>query len=438
MKTIISASILSFIMFFTNTSGDITFNQEKYSSIETNNDLAYNETRYNPEYESEYWNLLKNKYSRIFYEGMVETDFSNSDTNLIYVYSDDEMANYSNIDIVKGIQYARFDHPELELLDFKPVEKEKTRFGKIISHSTSFHCGNYQEYKNLLEKINLEIDDLVKKVNNTENPVEKHRLIFNWIIQNVEYSKNDLDIGYVDFENEEYLLGRYETNSTQNIYGAIIEKKAICDGIADAYKYICNRCKLECITVHGYIGDRNNEIYHAWNIVKIDNEWYLIDATWNLEYDYFKYFLVSNLYKNNRKPFKVGGEIPGYAFDKNKKNEDLIFIDSNNENLIQTTKGMKFELEDENFKLRIGNTNSSICVDLKSQNLLQDLSSSIIKVKTNAKITKTIYYDYYGCVAKIDHKSKYEVEFKYGVNYTDLYLEYRGNEYKLRLYSSLE
>lgn len=87
--------------------------------------------------------------------------------------------------------------------------------------------------------------------------------------------------------------------------GALVNRLAVCDGYAKAYKLLCNKAGIECEVVYGKaITDVNSDIGHAWNIVKIDGIWYQIDVTFddpimsdmssgeceagkNLTYDYY-------------------------------------------------------------------------------------------------------------------------------------------------------
>lgn len=64
--------------------------------------------------------------------------------------------------------------------------------------------------------------------------------------------------------------------------GALVNRLAVCDGYAKAYKLLCNKAGIECEVVYGKAatnGDSN--IGHAWNIVKIDGIWYQIDVTFD-------------------------------------------------------------------------------------------------------------------------------------------------------------
>lgn len=60
--------------------------------------------------------------------------------------------------------------------------------------------------------------------------------------------------------------------------GVFLKGLAVCEGYAEAFKLLCDREGVPCITVLG-TGDGGA---HKWNYVKMeDNKWYLVDATWN-------------------------------------------------------------------------------------------------------------------------------------------------------------
>lgn len=73
-----------------------------------------------------------------------------------------------------------------------------------------------------------------------------------------------------------------------NAYGVFIDGKAVCEGYARAFKYLCDKVSIPCELVIG-----NTDIEHMWNIVKIDGNWYHMDVTWddpeNKDGDYISY-----------------------------------------------------------------------------------------------------------------------------------------------------
>ena len=73
--------------------------------------------------------------------------------------------------------------------------------------------------------------------------------------------------------------------------GALIYGLSVCEGYAEAFKLICDREGIPCITVLGY----GNGGAHKWNYVKMDDGlWYLLDATWGdqITYIYYGTYLI--------------------------------------------------------------------------------------------------------------------------------------------------
>lgn len=78
----------------------------------------------------------------------------------------------------------------------------------------------------------------------------------------------------------------------RDIYGSLVNKKAVCGGYAKAFSYLCDKVGIESLTITGDFG----ETPHMWNMVKLDGEWYHVDATAGyvknpvvpyVRYDYF-------------------------------------------------------------------------------------------------------------------------------------------------------
>lgn len=63
-----------------------------------------------------------------------------------------------------------------------------------------------------------------------------------------------------------------------NIYGALVEKKAMCDGYSRAYQYLMAKLGVKCVY---YQGESRQGTPHAWNAVYIDGGWYYVDVTWD-------------------------------------------------------------------------------------------------------------------------------------------------------------
>ena len=77
-----------------------------------------------------------------------------------------------------------------------------------------------------------------------------------------------------------------------DLYGALVNGRAKCDGYASAFQFLCKMMDVPCVV---FTGDVVSEGRHAWNAVQLDDgNWYFVDVTWDdprcpdmVEYDYF-------------------------------------------------------------------------------------------------------------------------------------------------------
>ena len=59
----------------------------------------------------------------------------------------------------------------------------------------------------------------------------------------------------------------------RSVYGVFIQKKAVCAGYAKAFQLLLNALGIECTYV--------TSDTHAWNLVRLEGDYYHIDATWD-------------------------------------------------------------------------------------------------------------------------------------------------------------
>ena len=83
----------------------------------------------------------------------------------------------------------------------------------------------------------------------------------------------------------------YDENATNcfTAYGALLDGRAVCQGYALAMMRLLNAVDVETDVVLG----TSSEINHMWNVVKLDGEYFLLDATWDSdsEEECYAYFL---------------------------------------------------------------------------------------------------------------------------------------------------
>ncbi len=79
-------------------------------------------------------------------------------------------------------------------------------------------------------------------------------------------------------EQEQDVHSDKKPDNLRSIFGVFVEKKAVCAGYAKAFQYLMNRLGIECAFVKGQCNDGE---WHAWNIVKLEGNYYYVDVTWD-------------------------------------------------------------------------------------------------------------------------------------------------------------
>ena len=69
------------------------------------------------------------------------------------------------------------------------------------------------------------------------------------------------------------------TDDDFTAYGVLVKGKAVCEGYAKAFKMLMDIADIDCIMVTGTVGE--DDIPHAWNMVKLEDSWYHVDVTYD-------------------------------------------------------------------------------------------------------------------------------------------------------------
>lgn len=129
-----------------------------------------------------------------------------------------------------------------------------------------------------IKKINDKIDEIINEYNINEYPniTDKIKIFHDYLANTNTY---DHDMA----NNNE---SKYKSDSA---IGTLFEGKSICSGYTDTMAIFLDKLGLDNVKV--------STIEHVWNAVKIDNNWYHLDLTWDdpvttnneniIIYDYF-------------------------------------------------------------------------------------------------------------------------------------------------------
>jgi transglutaminase/protease-like cytokinesis protein 3 len=156
---------------------------------------------------------------------------------------------------------------------------------------TNYVSSQNKEIKLLVEKtekLNLdmwELSEFAEK--NLKNKNEIARFFYYWIGKNIEYDHEFFRKMRVEKNiHEEYL-------KKQDEYRVYEDRKGVCGGYANLFKWFMMEADIEVEYIIGHIRDERNhyvelssdKFTHAWNSIKLNGKWILIDTTWGSSYN---------------------------------------------------------------------------------------------------------------------------------------------------------
>lgn len=137
---------------------------------------------------------------------------------------------------------------------------------------------------NLMDQVANEI--IKENTNEIQTEEEKIKVLHDYLADHIMYDPySDGDNNYADL--------------SHTAYGALVDGVAVCDGYAEAFKYLLDKVNIETVMIFGEAYDDGTAFTqvenHAWNLVKVNDKYFHYDLTWDdddlngtIHYDYYK------------------------------------------------------------------------------------------------------------------------------------------------------
>lgn len=149
------------------------------------------------------------------------------------------------------------DHPEIFYVDGYSYEKymfagmvEKIMFTANYTMTTE----EVEQSKGLIQEY---VDACMQGLPQGATDYDKVKYVYEFIILNTEYNLN--------------------APENQNICSVFLYRESVCLGYAKAIQYLLQQMGVECCVVTGSVITGEG---HAWNLVRINGQYYYVDATW--------------------------------------------------------------------------------------------------------------------------------------------------------------
>jgi len=234
--------------------------------------------------KSEYYYQQLDSYAKIIYDKF-KSNKENLKTGTYKIEFDkefDELLKQENgSDLLQeyyqsAMETFLYDNPDVFYLDptkmYINIQTTKKVF--ITTYEVYIDCGenpNYfadgynskEQILNYESQIEQEVQKILAKTTG-KNQYKKIQVIHDYLVDNISYEES------------------ISKDNIYNMYGALVNKEAVCEGYAKAFKYLMDKIGVESIVVIGVATDSNGDTQnHAWNYINFSNSWYAIDVTWD-------------------------------------------------------------------------------------------------------------------------------------------------------------
>ena len=128
-------------------------------------------------------------------------------------------------------------------------------------HYTNIEIENplsLEETRNFIEQIEAKVAEIMSVTSDEMTDVQKLLAVHDYFVADFTYGTNP-----------------HSYEETYQSGGMFRDRVGVCQAYAFGYKYIMNKLGIECHVTS------SSEINHAWNIVKVDGEYYHVDCTWD-------------------------------------------------------------------------------------------------------------------------------------------------------------
>ncbi len=252
---------------------------------------------------NKYFYSQLNDYSKTIYQafeqnkenmktGTYKVELGNSFSKLLDTENgQEELGEYYQ----SAVEAYTYDNPDVFYLSPNKMylNIETTTRGKSNTYYVYVNNGNETNYlidefsskeqiNEALEKIQQVKNSIVEKA--TGNTYDDIKMVHDYLVENIEYDTT------------------ISKDNIYNIYGALINGEAVCEGYARSFKYLMDNLNIPCTLVIGKgKNSQGNTENHAWNYVQLSDTWYGVDSTWDDPIGYtggwfnqsekYKYFL---------------------------------------------------------------------------------------------------------------------------------------------------
>ena len=174
-----------------------------------------------------------------------------------------------------AIEAYTYDNPDIFYLSpnkmYLNIETITSSTG--VSYNVYINNGNENNYFTDEFSSEAQVESAISQVEQVKNSIVSRRsgntyedikMVHDYLVDSMEYDTT------------------ISRNNIYDVYGALVNHVAVCEGYARSFKYILDEMGIPCVLVIGTgTNSRGETERHAWNYVELQGTWYAVDCTWD-------------------------------------------------------------------------------------------------------------------------------------------------------------
>ena len=174
-----------------------------------------------------------------------------------------------------AIEAYTYDNPDVFYLNPNKMYLNIETTTSASGNTYNVYINNGNEANYLIDEYSSksEVDFGLQEIEQTRNQIlanrsgdtyENIKMVHDYLVDNISYDES------------------ISRPHIYNIYGALVNNLAVCEGYARSFKYLMDALNIPCVIVIGQAtNSRGESENHAWNYVELNGKWYGIDTTWD-------------------------------------------------------------------------------------------------------------------------------------------------------------
>lgn len=162
-----------------------------------------------------------------------------------------------NPDLLEPVfQAVMADHPEIFYTDgYSSTTYKLGTDMKKITFSGSYTLEE-EEIKKRREAVFSAADRWLSELAEGMDDYQKAKYLYEYLIAHTDYEQGTAD--------------------SQNVCSVLLNGRSVCQGYAKTLQLLCQQAGIPALLVTGRVNGQG----HAWNLLKLDGDWYHVDPTW--------------------------------------------------------------------------------------------------------------------------------------------------------------